>query len=80
MERTAARAYARRMSRISPAHALLALAIVAVWGTNFVVIRVVLDELPPLLVATLRFMLALVLCSSCRGRACRWPTWRATAC
>jgi O-acetylserine/cysteine efflux transporter len=52
--------YPRPMSRLSPAHALLALAIVAVWGTNFVVIKVVLDELPPLLVATLRFMLALV--------------------
>ena len=60
MERAAAGPYARRMSRISPAHALLALAIVAVWGTNFVVIRLVLDELPPLLVATLRFLLALL--------------------
>ena len=60
MERAAAPPYPRPMSRISPAHALLALAIVAVWGTTFVVIKVVLDELPPLLVATLRFMLALV--------------------
>jgi O-acetylserine/cysteine efflux transporter len=48
------------MSRISPAHALLALAVVAVWGTNFVVIRAALDELPPLLLATLRFFLALL--------------------
>src|SRR5687768_9702247 len=48
------------MLRISPAHALLALAVVAVWGTNFVVIRVALDALPPLLLATLRFSLALV--------------------
>ena len=31
---------------------------VAVWGTNFVVIRVGLDHLPPLLFATLRFALA----------------------
>ena len=60
MEPATAGPYARRMSRLSPAHALLALAIVAVWGTNFVVIKVVLDELPPLLVATLRFLLALV--------------------
>ena len=60
MERTAGRSYARRMSRLSPAHALLALAIVAVWGANFVGIKVVLDELPPLLVATLRFLLALL--------------------
>lgn len=38
---------------------LLALAVVAVWGTNFVVIRVGLDDLPPLLFATLRFGFAL---------------------
>ena len=36
-------------------HILLALAVVAVWGTNFVVIRWGLDGLPPLLFATLRF-------------------------
>ncbi len=41
-------------------HLLLALAVVAVWGTNFVVIRQGLDELPPLLFATLRFVFALV--------------------
>lgn len=38
-------------------HMLLALAVVAVWGTNFVVIRVGLDHLPPLLFAALRFFL-----------------------
>ncbi|NUN68072.1 EamA family transporter [Pseudanabaena biceps] len=37
---------------------LLALAVVAVWGTNFVIIRVGLDALPPLLFAALRFTLA----------------------
>jgi len=41
-------------------HFLLALAVVAVWGTNFVVIRVGLDHLPPLLFATLRFSLVLL--------------------
>jgi O-acetylserine/cysteine efflux transporter len=35
--------------------AVLAVAIVFVWGTNFVVIRVALDALPPLFLATLRF-------------------------
>ena len=40
-------------------HALLALAVVAVWGSNFVVIRIGLDHLPPLLFATLRFTFAL---------------------
>jgi O-acetylserine/cysteine efflux transporter len=39
-------------------HALLALAVVAVWGTNFVVIKVALDHLPPLLFAALRFTFA----------------------
>ncbi len=40
-------------------HFLLALAIVAVWGTNFVVIKLALGHLPPLLFAALRFSLAL---------------------
>lgn len=39
---------------------LLALAVVAVWGTNFVVIRLGLDALPPLLFAALRFTLVVV--------------------
>jgi O-acetylserine/cysteine efflux transporter len=38
----------------------LALAVVAVWGTNFVVIRLGLDALPPLLFAALRFTLVIV--------------------
>ena len=36
-------------------HLLLALAVVFVWGTNFVVIKLGLAELPPFLFATLRF-------------------------
>jgi O-acetylserine/cysteine efflux transporter len=36
-------------------HFLLALAIVAVWGSNFVVIKLALGHMPPLLFATLRF-------------------------
>lgn len=39
-------------------HLLLALAVVFVWGTNFVVIRWGLDGLPPFLLATLRFALS----------------------
>ncbi|MBT9527476.1 MAG: EamA family transporter [Rhizobacter sp.] len=39
-------------------HLLLALAVVAVWGTNFVVIKLALAHLPPLLFAALRFALA----------------------
>lgn len=41
-------------------HLLLALAVVAVWGTNFVVIKYALAQLPPLLFAALRFTLVLV--------------------
>ena len=39
---------------------LLALAVIVVWGTNFSVIRVGLDHLPPLLFAALRFTFALI--------------------
>lgn len=48
------------MASLAPAHLLLALAVVAVWGTNFVVIKTALHDLPPLLFATLRFLLALL--------------------
>lgn len=41
-------------------HFLLALAVVAVWGTNFVVIKLALGQLPPLLFAVLRFGLVLL--------------------
>ncbi|SFG96580.1 EamA family transporter [Methylobacterium gossipiicola] len=43
---------------LPPRDLLLALAVVAVWGSNFVVIRIGLDHLPPLLFAGLRFALA----------------------
>ncbi|MEY3552093.1 MAG: hypothetical protein RL735_441 [Pseudomonadota bacterium] len=38
-------------------HALLGVAIAAVWGSNFVIIREGLEHLPPLLFAGLRFLL-----------------------
>ncbi|WP_240959966.1 EamA family transporter [Novosphingobium olei] len=38
-------------------HLLLALAVMAVWGTNFVVIKLALAHLPPLTLAMLRFVL-----------------------
>ena len=43
---------------MSTSHLLLALSVVFVWGTNFVVIRWGLDGLPPFLFATLRFTLS----------------------
>jgi O-acetylserine/cysteine efflux transporter len=50
----------RSTGRLPLSHALLALAVVAVWGTNFVVIKVALDHMPPLLLAVLRFAFALL--------------------
>ncbi len=41
-------------------HFLLALAVVSIWGTNFVIIKYALADLPPLLFAAMRFSLALV--------------------
>jgi O-acetylserine/cysteine efflux transporter len=43
---------------LTPGHFALALLVVAVWGTNFVVIHAALREFPPLLLAALRFGLA----------------------
>jgi O-acetylserine/cysteine efflux transporter len=53
----------QRPGQVAPAvlplrHLLLALAVVAVWGANFVVIKSALATLPPLLFAALRFALA----------------------
>jgi O-acetylserine/cysteine efflux transporter len=49
------------MTRALPfRHFLLAFAVVAVWGTNFVVIKYALANLPPLLFAALRFTLVLL--------------------
>ncbi len=45
---------------LKPRHALMALAVVAVWGTNFSIIRIALDALPPFTLAVLRFTLAFV--------------------
>ena len=45
---------------LSLKHFLLALAVVAVWGTNFVVIKLALGHMPPLLFATLRFAVVLL--------------------
>jgi O-acetylserine/cysteine efflux transporter len=45
---------------LSLRHFLLALAVVAVWGSNFVVIKLALAHMPPLLFATLRFMVVVL--------------------
>jgi O-acetylserine/cysteine efflux transporter len=46
------------MTSLPVRHLLLALAVVAVWGTNFVVIKAVLAHVPPFLMAALRFAFA----------------------
>lgn len=46
-----------RSSSLPWRHVALAVLVMAVWGTNFVVIKVALDVLPPLLFATLRYAL-----------------------
>ena len=46
-------------SQLPLSHAFLALAVVAVWGTNFVVIKLSLVGFPPFLFAALRFTFAL---------------------
>jgi O-acetylserine/cysteine efflux transporter len=45
---------------LTPAHLLLAIAVMAVWGSNFVVIKVALAHLPPLTLAALRFTAVVV--------------------
>lgn len=49
-----------KSNQLPLSHLLLALAIVAVWGTNFVVIKLSLDAFPPFLFAALRYTFALL--------------------
>jgi O-acetylserine/cysteine efflux transporter len=48
------------LTALRPAHVALALLIVAIWGTNFVVIKVGLRDFPPFLFALLRFVFSAV--------------------
>ena len=60
---------------LPPRHLALALAIVAIWGTNFAIVRLALDDFPPLLFATLRFAFVLVPAAFFVPRpAIRWRT------
>lgn len=45
---------------MKPLHALAALLVAAVWGFNFVVIRIGIDSYPPLMLAALRFTVSAV--------------------
>ena len=62
-----------------PVHVALAVLVAAIWGLNFVVIEVGLEDFPPLLLSALRYILAslplLVIgaaAPACRGSGC----WR----
>lgn len=50
----------QKTETLPASHLLLALAIVAVWGTNFVVIKLSLSAFPPFLFAALRYTFALL--------------------
>ncbi len=47
-----------RLSPMPPTHLLLALLVVAIWGTNFAIIKIGLETWPPLLFVALRFALS----------------------
>src|SRR3954466_1865836 len=62
-----------KQASLRPRDAALALAVVAIWGTNFVVIKVGLRELPPFLFATLRFLFcAIPFVAFLKRPAVRW--------
>jgi len=61
------------MSTLPLRHLLLALAVVAIWGSNFVVIKFALHTLPPMTLAVLRFAIAFVpACFFLRRPAVGW--------
>ncbi len=47
-----------QLASLPRAHFLLAVAVMAVWGSNFVVIKLALEHIPPLFLAALRFACA----------------------
>src|SRR6218665_225848 len=48
----------KHMSDIKPHHLLAALCVILIWGFNFVVIKIGLQEIPPIFLCFLRFTLA----------------------
>jgi len=51
---------ARLKTSLSLVHAALLLLVVAIWGTNFVVMKNTVDVIPPLMLASLRFFFTMV--------------------
>lgn len=64
---------------MQPIHLLLALGVALIWGVNFVVIAWGLTELPPLLLAALRFALAATPAFFLPRPKLSWPTMIAIA-
>ena len=59
---------------LKPAHLVLALIVIAIWGFNFVVIKVGVAEVPPLMLTALRFLFAaLPAVFFVRRPKSRWP-------
>jgi O-acetylserine/cysteine efflux transporter len=63
------------MVAMRPVHVALAVLVAAIWGMNFVVIEVGLDDFPPLLLSALRYTLAALPLLVWRGGAADVP-WR----
>ena len=69
------RCVAVMLGRMRPVHLALALLVAAIWGLNFVVIEVGLEDFPPLLLSALRYALAalpLVFLGGMPSVAWRW--------
>jgi O-acetylserine/cysteine efflux transporter len=64
---------------LQPIHLLLALGVALIWGVNFVIIAWGLTELPPLLMAALRFSLAALPAFFLPRPKLSWPTMIAIA-
>src|SRR4029453_1551938 len=59
---------AATMLAMRPVHVALAVLVAAIWGLNFVIIDVGLDDFPPLLLSSLRYLLASLPVLLLRGR------------
>jgi O-acetylserine/cysteine efflux transporter len=65
-----------------PVHVTLAVLVAAIWGLNFVIIEVGLEEFPPLLLSALRYLLAalpLAVLGGARPASWRWILAAGTA-
>ena len=64
---------------MTPRHLALAVLVAAIWGFNFVPIEVGIGEMPPLILAALRFMIAALMVVFVPRPALSWPRMIALA-